>query len=168
MPELRIFNQSISPIIIVDTGILIEYFSGSEKGLKIKEMIFSNPFIVSVLITPLTLIEIYYILRRKNSKDKTASIIKQTKELTKLIPIDDQIELIGEIKSVTPFSLVDCSSIAVAENREVNVVFKHEKEIDKLLENRSSLPFTSRIVFIDDFSYYDSWVYSKFHLLITF
>ena len=75
MPELRIFNQSICPIIIVDTGILIEYFSGSEKGLKIKEMIFSNPFIVSVLITPLTLIEIYYILRRKNSKDKTASII---------------------------------------------------------------------------------------------
>ena len=75
MPELRIFNQSISPIIIVDTGILIEYFSGSEKGLKIKEMIFSNPFIVSVLITPLTLIEFYYILRRKNSKDKTASLI---------------------------------------------------------------------------------------------
>lgn len=156
MQELQTFNKSVGSLVVVDTGILIEYLSGSEKGLKIKEMIFSNPFIVSVFVTPLTIIEIYFILRRKNSKEKADLFTYQIRELTKLIPIDDLIELIGEIKASTPFSIVDCSNIAVAEDKKIKVIFKHEKEIDKILEEHSNLGFTGRITFVDDFSYYNS------------
>ena len=156
MQELQTFNKSVGPIAVVDTGILIEYLSGSNKGLKIKEMIFSNPFFVSVFVTSLNLIEIYYILRRKNSEEKATQLTNQIRELTKLVPIDDSIELIGEIKSSTPFSIVDCSNIAVAESKNIKAIFKHEKEIDKILEENSNLEFIGRIVFVDDFSYYNS------------
>lgn len=155
MPGLQTFNSAIGPYIVVDTGIIIEFFAGSENGVKIKEMIFSNPYIVSIFITPLTIIEVYYIIRRKNSKEDAISIIDKIKKLTKIVSIDDFLELIGEIKSSTPFSLTDCTNIALAEKKDVKVLFKHETEIDKLIEGSKNLQFTSKLVFIDDFSYFN-------------
>lgn len=155
MQELQTFNEAVGSFIVVDTGIIIEYFSGSPAGIKIKEMIFSNPFINSIYVSSLTFIEFYYLLRRKNSKEKTLSTIDKLKNLTKIIPIDDFLELIGEIKSLTPFSLTDCTNIALAEKKEIKILFKHEREIDKLLQSKNDLQYTSKIIFIDDFPYFN-------------
>ena len=154
MPELRTFNQTVGPSIVIDSGILIEYLTGTVNGLKIKEMIFSNPFIVSINVSSLTIIEIYYIFRRKNSQESTRKIITNVKELVKIIPIEDFVELIGEVKSLTPFSLTDCSNIALAEKESIKVIFKHESEIDNQLHKANNSNYTANIIFIDDFNYF--------------
>lgn len=154
MPELRTFNQAVGTSVVIDTGILVEYILATESGLKIKEMIFSNPFIVSVYISPLNLIELYYLFRRKNSKEETTDIINKVKELTKVESIEESVEIIGEIKAHTSFSVVDCSNLALAEKMNIKALFKHETEIDKLIKEEKNLDFITKLVFIDDFSYY--------------
>ena len=47
--DLKTFNKTIGPEIVVDTGIIIEYFEGTDRGKKIKTFIFENEFINSIL-----------------------------------------------------------------------------------------------------------------------
>ncbi len=117
-------------------------------------MIFRNSYIASVLINPLTLVEVYYLIRRKSEKERAEKEVKKVKKLATIVPIENYIELLGEIKAVTAFSLTDAASIALAEWKKITIVFKHEKEIDDQLVISKSTPFTSRIVFIDDFPYF--------------
>ena len=149
--DLKTFNQAVGPFVAIDTGVLLEFLTGTEIGKKIDLLIFKNTFIISISVTPLTLIEIYYLIRRKSTTDRTKAIIRDLKRLVTEIPITEYLELIGEIKAETAFSLADSAIIALAEYREIPVIFKKEQEIDKILKKAFSSRFLSKIVFIDDF-----------------
>ncbi|MHA1237365.1 MAG: PIN domain-containing protein [Candidatus Hodarchaeales archaeon] len=151
---MRTFNKSVSTSLVIDTGLLLEYLSGSPAGKIVDEMIFNNNYIASVLTCPLTLVEVYYLVRRKSNKERAQEEVKKIKKLVSILPIDNYLELLGEIKAITAFSLTDAANIALAEYKSISCVFKHEQEIDKKLALSKSTPFTSRIVFIDDFSYF--------------
>lgn len=148
---LRTFNQAVGPILAIDTGILLEYLTGTETGKKIEQLIFKNSFIISISVSPLTIIEIYYIIRRRTTSERTKTIVKDLKKLVKIVPIDEYLELTGEVKAETNFSIADSAIIALGEYRDIPVIFKKEKEIDKKLQKTTSKQFTSKIVFIDDF-----------------
>lgn len=150
------FNQSIGSNIVIDTGLLIEYLSANQNGIKINEMIFSNKFITTVNISPLTLIEIYYLVRRKSNQDRARQEIDKIRQITSIIPLISCLELIGDIKSVTAFSLADSANIAIAEYLRIPVIFKHEKEIDRALQETEHKNYTERIIFIDDFPFFKS------------
>ena len=151
---MRTFNKTVGTSLVIDTGLLIEYLSGTESGNKIDEMIFRNSYIASVLISPLTLVEVYYLIRRKSNKERAVKEVKKVRKLVTIVSIEKYLELLGEIKAVTAFSLTDAANIALAECEKISVVFKHEKEIENQLVTSKSTPYTSRIVFIDDFNYY--------------
>lgn len=151
---MRTFNKTVSTSLVIDTGLMLEYLSGSKAGKIVDEMIFKNSYIASVLTGPLTLVEVYYLVRRKSNKERAEEEVNKIKKLVTILPIDNYLELLGEIKTVTAFSLTDAANIALAEYKNIFSVFKHEQEIDKKLALSKSTPYTSRIVFIDDFPYY--------------
>lgn len=151
---MRTFNKSVSTSLVIDTGLLIEYLSGSKAGKIVDEMIFKNNYIASVLTCPLTLVEVYYLVRRKSNKERAEGEVNKIRSLVTILPIDNYLELLGEIKAITAFSLTDAANIALAEYKNISSVFKHEQEIDKKLTLSKSTPYTSRIVFIDDFPYF--------------
>lgn len=151
---MRTFNKSVSTSLVIDTGLLLEYLSGSKVGKIIDEMIFKNDYVASVLTSPLTMVEVYYLVRRKSNKSRAEEEVNKINKLVSLLSLDNYLELLGEIKAVTAFSLTDAANIALAEYKNISVVFKHEHEIDKKLTSSKSTPFTSRIVFIDNFPYF--------------
>ena len=125
---------------MIDTGLLLEYLSGSPAGKIVDEMIFKNKYIASVLTCPLTFVEVYYLVRCKSNKERAQEEIKKIKKLVSILPIDNYLELLGEIKAITAFSLTDAANIALAEYKSISYVFKHEKEIDKKLALSKSTP----------------------------
>ncbi len=153
-PDLRTFNKTVSTSLVIDTGLMLEYLSGSKAGGIINEMIFTNDYIASVQTSPLTLVEVYYLVRSKSNTERAEEEVNKIKKLVSIQPIDNYLELLGEIKAVTAFSLTDAANVALAEYKSISCVFKHEQEIDKKLTLSKSTPFTSRIVFIDDFPYF--------------
>jgi len=151
---LRTFNLVVGSSLVIDTGVFIEFLSGTVAGGKISEMVFKNPFIASILINPLTCIEIYYLIRRKSSPERAREELNKVKKLVRIVPLEEFIEIVGEIKATTSLSLTDAANIALAEYKNIKVLFKHEQELDDQIGTKSDMPFRSRIVFVDDFTFY--------------
>lgn len=145
------FNNTIGQQVVVDTGIIIEYLQGTELGKKIKDFIFKNEFIESIMATPVLAIEVYYILRRKYSKSFTLKAINRLQNIIRFFPLNEYISESGEIKAKHPFALSDCCTLGLAVNKDIKALFIHEREIDKQLKKVKIDQFTQRIIFIDDF-----------------
>ncbi|MHA1911299.1 MAG: PIN domain-containing protein [Candidatus Kariarchaeaceae archaeon] len=152
---MKIFNKAIKHQIVVDTSVLLEFLIGLRKGFKIKEMIIENQFIETILVTPITLVEIYYVIRRKETKEFAEATLSMIQKLCTSVPILDYYRQAAEIKALTSFALADCCCIALAEHKNLPVIFLHEKEIDNRLRTESTKDYLSRIIFIDDFQVYN-------------
>jgi len=152
---LKAFNKIVGSEVVVDTGIVIEYLNGSEIGKKIYDLIFTNEFIISILATPILAIEVYYLLRRKSSKEFVIETMKKLQSIITFIPLNDYITFCGEIKAKHPFALADCCTLGLAEYKDIKALFIHEKEIDEQLQKTGSNQYTQRIVFIDDFQLFE-------------
>ncbi|HUY00537.1 MAG TPA: PIN domain-containing protein [Candidatus Deferrimicrobium sp.] len=148
---MKIFNKTIGSEIVVDTGLLVNYLEGTELGEKIKEFIFKNEFISSILATPVLGIEVYYILRRKYSKEFAIETIKKLQNTITFVPLEEYLSDCGEIKAKHPFALSDCCTLGLAQFMDLKALFVHEREIDNHLQRIGSDQFTQRIIFIDDF-----------------
>ncbi len=148
---LRSFNNATGSIVVLDTGLLLEYLSGTPAGKSIETMVFENDYMTSVLVTPLTLVEIYYLIRRKATKERAKEEIEKIKKLVRVVPLEDYLENMGELKATTGIALADVATIACAERSEGRALFKHETELDGQLQGLASADLSSRIVFIDDF-----------------
>lgn len=152
------FNKTVGSTVVLDTGLIIEFLMGTPIGAIINEMIFKNTYISAVLLTPLTLVEIYYIIRRRESPERARDEIDKIRRIVRIHPIDEFVEIIGELKATTSISLSDVASIGLAEYKDVKAIFKHEEEIDKKLAQYSFETFTKRIVFIEDFPFYKKMI----------
>jgi len=141
----------ISPEIVVDTGVLLEYLTGSPAGKAIEKMIILNDYIISILISPLTLVEIYYIFLRKNTEEIAEVFLNKIKDLIVTESLEKYIEESAIIKAETAFALADSCTLGLAEYRQITAIFKHENEIDRYLLKAKDKIHISRIVFIDDF-----------------
>lgn len=153
---LRTFNQTVGTSVVVDSGVILEYLTGSPASKRIEQMLFQNPYIASILVTPLTIIEIYYLIRRESTQERALSEITKLETLVRVVPLEAYLSLVGEVKAVSSFALADSASIALAESRQLKVLFKHEQEIDKKVQSNQEFTFSPRIVFIDDFRAYTS------------
>ncbi|MEX2683500.1 MAG: PIN domain-containing protein [Candidatus Sigynarchaeota archaeon] len=151
---LRSFNQVMGSTVVLDTSLLVEFLMGTKTGAVLDVMVFKNPFITSVLLNPLALIEIYYIIRRKSTPERARAEVNKIRKIVQIVSLEDYLEIVGELKATTSIALADVASIALAEYKDVKVLFKHEEEIDEKLEHHSSDAFIRRIVFIEDFPSY--------------
>lgn len=151
---MRNFNKIVGSEIVIDTGIAIDRYFDSTKRIILEKLIFSNDFINNIYVTPLTLLEIYYLIYRSKSKQEAKLFLAKLKKIVHIKPLDSYLEIAGEIKALNSISLVDCTNIALANFKGIKVIFKHEKELDKQLKNLHNEKLLSNIIFIDDFEYY--------------
>jgi predicted nucleic acid-binding protein len=105
-------------------------------------------------LNPLALVEIYYVIRWKGSAERARAEVAKIRKLVRVVPLDDYLEIIGEIKATTSIALADVASIALAEHQDVKVLFKHEEEIDEKLKQHGSEAFVRRVIFLEDFPSY--------------
>lgn len=62
---------------MIDTGILLEFIRGSSSGKAIGQMIFENDYISSIFVSPTTLIEIFYLIMRKDSQKFAETVLEK-------------------------------------------------------------------------------------------
>lgn len=113
---MKTINKIIGPEVVVDTGMVVAFLEGSLAGRKIKEIIFMNDFVVSILATPVIAIETYYRLRRKSTKIFATEAIRKLKKLLTFVPLNDYLIPCGEIKALNAFALSDCCTLARKRN----------------------------------------------------
>jgi predicted nucleic acid-binding protein len=132
--------------VVLDTGILIEYLTGSILGQEIDTLIVSNPEVESIIITDLTITELYYINCRLRSTSDSKILLN---DMIKAFTISDTKDLrmiAGDIKCDRKISLADCYSIAAAEFHQIPVIFKYERELEREIKKRK---FSINLIMVD-------------------
>lgn len=152
------FSKNVGISVILDSGVLIVFLADTDYSSKILDLTFDNNSILNFYLTPLTLMEVYYILRELMSQTIASEKLEQLNKLVKTIDITfDLIKKTSELKFLLHISYADCLTLAYSHAEGIKAVFKHEKEIDKQLDsllnvkNEDIDQALSTIVFIDDF-----------------
>ena len=111
--------------ILVDTCAWLEMMSGSYKGDHARTVIRENSHI---FISVLSLYELRYRLEQIKNREDAVLIIKQITNQAEVIPIDDQIALLGGTIKLqqnswkTKMGAVDCLILATARIHNLNVL----------------------------------------------
>jgi predicted nucleic acid-binding protein len=121
--------------IAIDTGILLELFGKTPLGLKFKHEILLNPIYHEFVISPLTVMELLYILGRKVGFTQAKTILDDFLVSPFLIP-DEKVlrEDAAKLKINFGIALADCYSLAIGIVHHIPVFMKKEKEISKILK----------------------------------
>jgi predicted nucleic acid-binding protein len=127
---------------VIDTGLLIEIFEGSEIGKKLLDLIINDK--IEPMITDITLIELTYILCRKSGMEKAKELIKKLVDSGYFAVVNSTSfsDIIAEIKCKFPISVIDAFNIGTALGLKVNALFKKEKELLNIKLNN--------VLFIED------------------
>ncbi|MEI7432977.1 MAG: PIN domain-containing protein [Methanomicrobiales archaeon] len=116
--------------ILVDTWAWLEMMGGSPRGDRARDIILnSSPVSLSVL----TLYELRYRLEQIKNREFAIMVIKQITDQAEVIPIDDQIGLLGgtikiqQISEKKTMGAVDCLILATARvhNQQILTGDKH-------------------------------------------
>lgn len=122
-------------VCVVDTGVLIEYYTGSPLGEKVKEIL-KRPEIL-VYLHAYSLTEFRYILCRifgQTTAEKESSKLERALEIVR----HPSTEVIAaQIKCAESISLVDCFAIASAIMYQIPVLFKKEIELEKVMNSNA-------------------------------
>ncbi|MHA1328045.1 MAG: PIN domain-containing protein [Promethearchaeota archaeon] len=132
--------------IVVDTGILIEFFENSKIGIKFFEEFIKNKKYNRFIMSPLTDLELKYIFCRrmgiKNAIELISNFIKDF-----FIPSEEMLRNeAAKIKCKYPISIADSYSLAAAKILNVPLCMKREREI---LEHFNSLSQEIKIILIE-------------------
>jgi predicted nucleic acid-binding protein len=114
---------------IIDTGLLVEIFEGSETGKKLLDLIINDK--IEPMITDVTLIELTYILCRKSGMDKAKELVKKLIDSGYFTVVNSTSfsDIIAEIKCKFPISFIDAFNIGSAIGLKVNALFRKEREL---------------------------------------
>ncbi len=123
--------------VVIDTGPLIDYLINEGVADIVQKEIIDNVKIIKVIISPITLTEIFYVLcRDKGEKfaSEKASLIKNAVKVELEFKIR---ELAGNYKCKRPLSLADCYVLATAKLNSATAIFKKEQElVDEMKKNQ--------------------------------
>ena len=117
--------------VLVDSWAWIEYFKGSQSGLKAKEIIESSQ---KILLSTINASEIYHFLL-KNKPAEAEKLIKFVLSSSFVIPLDSSIALkAAKIKYDKKIGLADAIVIATAEENNATILtgdddFKEMKNV---------------------------------------
>ena len=109
--------QMTAPNILVDTWAWIEMMMGSEQGDRVRTIILNNP---DLFISILTIYELRYRIEQLKDSESAISIINQITEQVEVIPVDNQIAMLGgtiklgQCQGKTKMGAVDCMILATA------------------------------------------------------
>ena len=103
--------------ILVDTWAWIELLMGSKQGDRVRTVILNNP---DLFISILTIYELRYRIEQLKDSESAISIINQITEQVEVIPVDNQIAMLGgtiklgQCQGKTNMGAVDCMILATA------------------------------------------------------
>jgi predicted nucleic acid-binding protein len=106
-----------APSILVDTWAWIEMMMGSKQGEHVRTVILNNP---DLFISILTIYELRYRIEQLKDSESAISIINQITEQVEVIPVDNQIAMLGgaiklgQCQGKTKMGAVDCMILATA------------------------------------------------------
>ncbi|MHA1382105.1 MAG: PIN domain-containing protein [Candidatus Helarchaeota archaeon] len=115
--------------VVVDTAPLIDYLCNEGVVDKIQKEIINNPDVTNVIVSPITLAEIFYVLCRAKGEEfatEKTDIIKNAAKIELEFKIRD---IAGKYKCERAISLADCYVLATAKINSTIAVFKKEQEI---------------------------------------
>ena len=135
-------KQDFKDKLVLDTGPLIDYLCNEGIADIIEDKIIENPNVTNIIISPLTVAEIYYVLCRTKGE-------KFADEKTNILKTSTKVELEFRIREIAALytckraiSLADCYVLATAKINNAPAVFKDEQEI---LEEMNKNPFDVKI-----------------------
>jgi len=111
--------------ILVDARAWLEMMSGSPRGDRAREVIRDNS---TICVSVLTLYELRYRIEEIKNNESAVAIIQQITDQVEVIPIDNQIALLGGIIKVqqnsreTKMGAIDCMLLATARIHNLNVL----------------------------------------------
>lgn len=142
---LEFLSSHVGPL-VVDTGIFIELYQNTKRGILIKENIIKNSAITEILVHDLLITEIYYIFCRRLSTEKTIEIIENLLASVSVVDSSEIRLVAGEIKCERAIALSDCYSLAIASVFNIPVIFQQEKELKKEIDKK---PFDIDLYLLD-------------------
>ncbi len=127
------------PRILVDTWAWIEMMRGSGQGDHVRTIIRNNP---EIFVSVLTIYELRYRLEQLMGAERALSIIHQIREQVNVIPVDNQIAMlggaikIGQTKERTNMGAVDCMILATARVHDLKILSgdKHFAGLDEAMQ----------------------------------
>ncbi|MHA1521166.1 MAG: PIN domain-containing protein [Promethearchaeota archaeon] len=133
--------------IVVDTGALLELLAKSSMGQKFKEQILEKRTSTDIFISPLTVTELLYILGRLEGFEEGKHIVQEFVE--PFIIYEEKIlrEKAAKLKMEFGIAIADCYVIALGQLKNIPIYMKREREINKILKDRS---IPADLQFIDD------------------
>lgn len=129
--EKNLFKDNI----VLDTGPLIDYLCNTGVVEFVQNEVIDNPKIKNIIISPITLTEIFYILCRQKGEIFAKDSIDLLRAAVK-VELEFKIrEIAGKYKCERAISLADCYTLATAKLNSATALFKKEEEIDNELKN---------------------------------
>lgn len=140
-----------SKALVLDTGVLIEYFKTKEDKLKqlLRETIFTEESEIKLYVNYLLKSEIFYILCRAIGEETAKETLKEMELFLNIEETRNLHELAGQIKCKFSISLVDCYSIATGILQNCPIIFLTEAELTEDVIERINKEFSSDIHIID-------------------
>ncbi len=150
MIDIEIFKKYSD--IVIDTGILIEYFKQGEIKLKktLREHLFSETSEITINGHYFIKAEMYYIMCRKIGKVKAEKIIKDIEEYINFISGEFLYEIAGDIKCKYPLAISDCFSISLGIFQDCPIFFLNEKELSEGIIKKVSEEFKAKIYIVSE------------------
>lgn len=123
--------------VTVDTGPLIDYLCNVGVVDIIQNDIIDNKRVKNVIISPVTLTEIFYVLCRQKGEKSAKESVELIKKSVKIELEFNIRELAGKYKCERALSLADCYVLATAKLNSAIAVFKKEQELEDELSKKS-------------------------------
>ena len=132
--------------LVLDAGPLIDYLCDVGVAELVQNDIVDNNKVIQIIISPLTLTEIYYVLCRQRGAKFALESIQKIRNAVKIELEFNIRELAGNYKCERAFSLADCYVLATAKINSATAIFKREQELDDEL---SKAPLDVDILILD-------------------
>ncbi len=139
-------SEEKTDTLVIDTGVLVEYFHETELGNKFETRFLLDETIEYFYISPLVYTELLYIFCRKFGMEKASRLLQENLKDYLILQEEQLRSGAAEIKCRFGIALADCYSIAAANLLKCPVLMKREKE----LEHLSQEDLQVEIIYIDD------------------
>lgn len=129
-------NLHFKNAIVLDAGPIIDYLSNAGIVDIIQKYIIDNKEVTKIIISPITLTEIFYVLCRQKDEKFASEKVNELKKSVKVELEFNLRELAGKYKCKRAISLADCYVLATAKLNSATAVFKPEEEILKEVKKK--------------------------------
>jgi len=123
----------------IDTSVLIKYYYD--------QTLFNDEFLSKLVVSEVTLSEVFYILCRKEGPQKAQNFTRTISTKLEIIPSHKLIMIAANLKCQCSIALADCWTLAAAINENIEALFAFRE--NELVNNLDLIQNYVSVVFLD-------------------